>query len=109
MSQFQVYANPIRSRREVYPYVAQLQSDLATLHPREIVVAPLVPVNLLPARGAVLLPVVKLLGLDGQLEFTLCVPMLGTVPVARLGMPIGDIGESRWTILGAIDRLFTGG
>ena len=105
MSQFQVYVNPVRSRREHYPYVAQLQSDVAAAAPREVIVAPLVRALLLNVRGSVLLPVVNL---DGQ-EFTVCVPMLGVVPPARLGQPIGDIRESRWPLLRAIDHLFTGG
>ena len=105
MSQFHVYVNPVRSRREHYPYVAQLQSDLAAAAPREVIVAPLVRAPLLNVRGSVLLPVVNL---DGR-EFTVCVPMLGAVPPAKLGQPVGDIREARWLIVSAIDSLFTGG
>ena len=105
MSQFDVYVNPVRSRRPQYPYVAQLQSDLAAKAPREVIVAPLVSAALLNGRGSVLLPVVKLGGED----FTFCIPMLGGVPLARLGRPIGDVRESRRAILTAVDRLFTGG
>ena len=105
MSQFHVYVNPVRSRREHYPYVAQLQSDLAASAPREVIVAPLVPAAVLNVRGSVLLPVVNL---EGK-EFTVCVPMLGSVPPARLGQPIGDLREARGPLLTAIDHLFTGG
>ncbi len=105
MSQFDVYVNPVRSHRPQYPYVAQLQSDLAANTPREVIVAPLVSAAFLNGRGSVLLPVVKLAGE----EFTFCIPMLGGVPVARLGRPIGEVRESRWAILTAVDHLFTGG
>lgn len=105
MSQFDVYVNPARSHREAYPYVTQLQSDLAATAPREVIVAPLVSAALLNGRGSVLLPVVKI----GGGEFTLCIPMLSGVPVGRLGHSIGEVRESRWAILTAVDRLFTGG
>lgn len=105
VSQFDVYLNPMRSRRDVYPYVTQLQSDLAAVNPREVIVAPLVPVSLLSVRGAVLLPVVQVAGE----EFTVCVPMLGAVPAVKLGARLGEVSDSRRSLLGAVDRLFTGG
>lgn len=104
MSQFEVYPNPVRVRRDIYPYVVQLQSDLAAANLREVLAAPLVPASLLNGCGSVLLPVVNV----GSEAFTLCVPMLGAIPSIRLGQPIGEVREARWSILGAVDRLFTG-
>lgn len=105
MSQFQVYVNPVRSRREQFPYVAQLQSDVAVSAPREVIVAPLARASQFSVRGSVLLPVVNLAGE----AFTVCVPALGSVPPAKLGSPVGDIREARWPLLSAVDHLFTGG
>ncbi len=104
MSQFEVYPNPA-GRTRVYPYVVQLQSDVATSNPRDVVVAPLAPAELLAVPEAVLLPRVSVAGHD----YRVCVPMLGTVPVGKLGKPIGNVGDARWTLLAAVDRLFTGG
>ena len=104
MSQFEVYPNPAR-QRQAYPYVVQLQSDVAAITPREVVIAPLVPASMLAVREAVLLPLVHV----SDRDYRLCVPMLGTAPANQLANPIGDVSESRWKILAAIDHLFTGG
>lgn len=104
MSQFEVYPNPA-GRSKGFPYVAQLQSDLVNLASREVVVAPLIPAALLPIKESVLLPTVRL----GEAEFRVAVPMMRAVPQRRLGSAIGNVGDARWTLLAAVDRLFTGG
>lgn len=104
MSQFDVYPNPA-GRSSAYPYVVQLQSDATVLDSRDVVIAPLIPVTLLRTGGTVLLPAVRVAGM----EYRVAVPMLRATSQRRLKGPIGDIREARWLILSAIDSLFTGG
>lgn len=104
MSQFDVYPNPA-GRSKVYPFVVQLQSDLATTGSRDVVVAPLVPVSLLGIHGSVLLPVVTVAGAD----YRVAVPLLRSAQQRRLAASIGNIRDARWPLLSAVDHLFTGG
>ena len=104
MSQFEVYPNP-SGRTKAYPYVVQLQSDPVTLPSRDVVVAPLVPAAMLPLRESVLLPLVQLC----QVEYRVSVPMMRAVAQRRLSNPVGNVSDARWTVLAAVDRLFTGG
>jgi toxin CcdB len=101
--QFDVYRNPIPSRRAIAPFVAVIQADIADTG-RERIVAFLVPRPALRAATGRLMPIVEIEGKD----FVLLVPSLTGIPVAELKAPLGSLAAYRDAIVEALDWLFLG-
>jgi toxin CcdB len=103
MAQFDVFANPIAAARRAYPFVVALQSDFAQ-YARDQIVAPLVPLPLIPKVTSRLTPIVLL---DGC-EHMVLVPALSGVRSRDLAKPHSSIAAARSELLAAIDYLFFG-
>jgi toxin CcdB len=103
MAQFDVFVNPIAAARRVYPFVVALQSDFAQ-YARDQIVAPLVPIPLIPKVISRLTPVVALDGAD----HLVLVPALSGVRARDLVKPHGSVASARTELLAAIDYLFLG-
>jgi len=103
MAQFDVFVNPIVRARRMYPYVLTLQSDFAQLA-RDQIVAPLVPLQLLPKVVSRLTPIVAL---DGT-EHMVLVPAMTGMRSRDLTERYCSVAESRSELLAAIDYLFFG-
>ena len=103
MAQFDVFANPIPTTRRAYPFVVSLQSDFAQ-HARDQIVAPLVPIGLIPKLISRLTPIVTL---DG-VEHMVLVPALTGMRRRDLTTRHTSLVSARNELLGAIDYLFFG-
>jgi toxin CcdB len=103
MTQFDVFVNPITAARRAYPFVVALQSDFAQ-YARDQIVAPLVPLTLIPKVISRLTPIVAL---DGS-EHMLLVPAIAGVRSRDLGKRHSSIAAARSELLAAIDYLFFG-
>ena len=103
MAQFDVFANPIAASRRSYPFFVALQSNLAQLA-RDQIVAPLVPLQLIPKVVSRLTPIVAL---DGT-EHMVLVPALTGMRSRDLTERYCSVAASRSELLAAIDYLFFG-
>ncbi len=103
MAQFDVFVNPIGATRRAYPFVVALQSDVAQLA-RDQIVAPLVPLGLIPKVISRLIPIVAL---DGS-EHMVLVPALAGMNSRDLLKRHGSLVAARRELLAAIDYLFFG-
>jgi toxin CcdB len=103
MAQFDVFANPIAAARRAYPFVVVLQSDFAQFA-RDQIVAPVVPLRLIPKVISRLTPIVAL---DGS-EHMVLVPALAGVRTRDLPERHGSIVAARSDLLAAMDYLFFG-
>jgi toxin CcdB len=103
MAQFDVFVNSIAATRRAYPFVVILQSDFAQ-DGRDQIVAPVVPVRLIPKVMSRLTPIVAL---DGS-EHMVLVPALTGVHFRDLRERHASIAAARSELLAAIDYLFFG-
>ena len=100
--QHDVFVNPSVRMRPAFPWVAELQADVA--EGRDRMVAPMTPISAVPATPGRLSPIVQH---DGQ-AFYLVLPRMGLLPRARLTQSQGTIRQYRDDIVRAIDWLFCG-
>lgn len=100
--QHDVFVNPSDRSRSAFPFVAELQADVA--EGRDRMVAPMALVSAVPATPARLSPIVQ----HGSRAFYLVIPHMGLLPRNRLTKPVGTIKQYRDDIVRAIDWLFTG-
>jgi toxin CcdB len=100
--QHDVFLNPGHRFRGGFPYVVELQANVAEGNDR--IVAPLVLTGGRSGRVDRLMPLVRLEGAD----YFLAIPLLGRLPRNRLRHPVGTIRAYRDDIVRAIDWLFTG-
>ena len=103
MAQFDVFPNPITTMRRAYPFVVALQSDFAQYASQQIV-APLVPLDLIPKVVSRLTPIVAL---DGA-EHIVLIPALTGMQTRDLKERSGSVAAARSELLAAIDYLFFG-
>jgi toxin CcdB len=103
MAQFDVFVNPIAAARRAYPFIVALQSDFAQ-YARDQIVAPLVPLALIPKIISRLTPIVAV---DGS-EHMVLVPAMSGVRSRDLIKRHGSIAAARSELLAAIDYLFFG-
>ncbi len=103
MAQFDVFVNPIAATRRAYPFVVALQSDLAQ-DGRDRIVAPVVPLRLIPRVMSRLTPIVAL---DGS-EHMVLVPALTGMSFRDLKQRHASLTSARSELLAAIDYLFFG-
>jgi hypothetical protein len=100
--QHDVFVNPSQRFRNAFPFVAELQADVA--EGRDRMVAPMAQLSAVPSTPARLSPVVRH---DGH-QFYLVMPLMGLLPRSRLTKPVGTIKQHLDDIVRAIDWLFTG-
>jgi toxin CcdB len=103
MAQFDVFVNSIAATRRAYPFVVALQSDFAR-DGRDQIVAPVVPIRLIPQVISRLTPLVTL---DGS-EHMVLVPALTGILTRDLGERHASLASARSELLAAIDYLFFG-
>jgi toxin CcdB len=103
MAQFDVFVNSIAATRRAYPFVVVLQSDFAR-DGRDQIVAPVVPLRLIPKVISRLIPI---LALDGS-EHMVLVPALTGVLGRDLKERHASLASARSELLAAIDYLFFG-
>lgn len=100
--QFDVYATPGRAR-DVFPYLVDVQSDLASEFSTRYVV-PLLPVS----PGVRVLqranPVVEFAGQD----YLFAANQLVNLTLKRLGSPLGNLSRYREEMIAAIDFMIVG-
>jgi toxin CcdB len=103
MAQFDVFANAIPATRRAYPFLVALQSNIAQ-SAHDQIVAPLVPLELIPKVISRLTPIVVW---DG-VEHMVLVPALTGMRLRDLAVKRGSIASARSEVLAAIDYLFFG-
>jgi toxin CcdB len=103
MTQFDVFVNSIAATRRAYPFVVMLQFDFAQ-DGRDQIVAPVVPLRLIPKVISRLTPIVAL---DG-FEHMVLVPALTGVRFRDLRERHSSLASARNELLAAIDYLFFG-
>jgi toxin CcdB len=100
--QHDVFENPTGRFQAAFPFIAELQADIA--EGRDRMVAPMALVGSVPSTPARLSPIVQ----HGGSAFYLVLPLMGLLPRTRLTKPVGTIKQHRDDIVRAIDWLFTG-
>jgi toxin CcdB len=103
MAQFDAFINPIQSARRAYPFIVTLQAEVAQ-NALEQIVAPLVPVELMPKMAGRLTPIVSI---EGVLHAVL-VPALTGIRARDLPQRHCSVAAARGELLAAIDYLFFG-
>jgi toxin CcdB len=103
MAQFDVFVNSLAATRRTYPFVVALQSNFAQ-GARDQIVAPMVPLKLIPKVVSRLTPIVAL---DGS-EHMVLMPALTGMSSRDLRQPHGSLASARSELLSAIDYLFFG-
>jgi toxin CcdB len=103
MAQFDVFVNSIAATSGAYPFVVALQSDFAQ-DGRDQIVAPVVPLRLIPKVVSRLTPIVVM---DGS-EHMVLVPALTGVRLRDLRERHASLASARSELLAAIDYLFFG-
>ena len=103
MAQFDVFVNSLAATRRTYPFVVALQSNFAQ-GARDQIVAPMVPLALIPKVVSRLAPIVAL---DGS-EHMVLVSALTGMSSRDLRQRHGSLMSSRSELLSAIDYLFFG-
>jgi hypothetical protein len=100
--QHDLFDNPNRRMRAIYPFLAVLQANLAESEHR--IVAPLAVRRVLPDTVPRSMPVVAH---DGS-DYGLLLPLMGAVPVRLLRHAVGSIAQHRDDITRALDWLLWG-
>jgi toxin CcdB len=103
VTQFDVFDNPVSRARRDFPFVAIIQSEVASTG-RDRIVAPLAPRKRMAKLAGRLTPVVSIKGV----EHVLLVPRMTSVAVADLRNPKAQLTLYRDVIVSAIDFLFLG-
>ena len=101
--QFDVYRNPIPQARRAFPYVAELQSNIAETG-QDKIVAFLAPKQDLRSPSGRLMPFVEV----ESKVFALLIPSLTNLPASDLKRPLANLGSFRESVVAAIDYLFLG-
>lgn len=100
--QHDLFANPDRRARTVYPLVVVLQADVVDADTR--IVAPLTTTIIVPNPPMRVLPLVSH---DGR-DYVVMMRLLGVLRTRHLGQPVGSIARYRDDITRALDWLFFG-
>ncbi|HEY5300317.1 MAG TPA: CcdB family protein [Acetobacteraceae bacterium] len=101
--QHDLFVNPSRNLRKIYPLIADLQADLVAGPQR--ITAPLIPLGLVDGGSNVrYLPVVRH---EGQ-ELLLILTLLTSLPAHLLRHAVGTVREFRFEITSGLDWLFSG-
>jgi toxin CcdB len=100
--QHDLFVNPSRRGRAIYPLLVDLQTDIVGGEGR--IVAPLTTTATVPNPPVRVLPRVMH---DGQ-SYVVMMRLLGFLPARQLGSSVGSIAQHRDDITRALDWLFFG-
>ncbi len=100
--QHDLFINPDRRARDVYPLIAVLQADVVESDTR--IVAPLTPIGILPNPPTRVFPAVT----HDSRDYLVVMRLIGFLPARRLGGSVGSIASYRDDITRALDFLFFG-
>lgn len=104
MAQFDVYPNPSKASRTLYPYLVDIQSSFLTDLATRIVI----PLGKRSAFGGEPMKGLTLeISFEDQ-ELLLLTPQISSVPEKHLKSPIGSLSHLRDRIVGALDLAITG-
>lgn len=104
MAQFDVYPNPSRSTRNLFPYLVDIQSPIISALATRIVVPLGRPQNFNRESMKGLTPDVEY---DGE-KLLLLIPQIASIPAKTLSNPIGSLSHFRDEIIAALDFAITG-
>lgn len=104
MQQFDVYANPSKTTRSVYPFIVDIQSDTISVIATRIVV-PLGRKSYF--KNAQLTRLMPGVTYKGE-ELLLLVPQIASMPAKALRNPVGSLSHLRDEIVAALDFAVTG-
>jgi toxin CcdB len=102
--QHDLFVNPARRVRAVYPLVVVLQADADIVEADTRIVAPLTTTAIVPNPPTRVLPLVSH---DGR-DYVVMMRLVGVLPTRQLGQPVGSIAQHRDDIARALDWLFFG-
>ncbi|HXA24367.1 MAG TPA: CcdB family protein [Acetobacteraceae bacterium] len=100
--QHDLFVNPSRRARSIYPLLVVLQADVVEGDGR--IVAPLTTTAIVPAPPRRVMP---LISHDGR-DYVMMIRLLGFISARHLGGPVGSIAQYRDDITRALDWLFFG-
>lgn len=100
--QHDLFANPSRGGRAVYPLVVVLQADVVEADTR--IVVPLTATSNAPTPRSRALPLVSH---DGR-EYAVLMRLMGVLPARLLRQSVGSVAHYRDDITRALDWLFFG-
>jgi toxin CcdB len=101
--QHEVHANPAVRTRRAFPFVVELQADVAGEGRRRLI-APLAPAGTMGTVPGRLLPIVRY----AERDFHVVVELIASWPLTALRRPLGSVASYRYEITRALDWLFTG-
>lgn len=104
MAQFTVFENPSPSKRTIYPYLLDIQSELLN-DLRTTVVIPLSPLRL--AGKAAISRLCPVLEIDGEPHVALT-PQLAGIDRTTLRKAVCNLADSRSDIIAAMDFIVSG-
>ncbi len=104
MAQFDVYQNPSRNTRTVFPYIVDVQNPIISNIATRIVV----PLGKLKSFNNEIMK-----GLTPEVEYQgekllFLTPQISSIPANVLKKPIGSLGDFRHELISAIDFAITG-
>jgi toxin CcdB len=100
--QHDLFTNPDRRTRHVYPLVVVLQADVIEGDAR--IVAPLTTTAIIPNPPTRVLPLVT----HDDCDYVVMMQLVGVLPSRQLGRPVGSLARYRDGITRALDFLFFG-
>jgi mRNA-degrading endonuclease toxin of MazEF toxin-antitoxin module len=100
--QHDLFVNPNRRSRAVYPLVVVLQAEVVEADTQ--IVAPLTTTIIVPKPPRRVLPLVSH---DGR-DYVVLMRLVGVLPARQLGQPVGSVARYRDDITRALDWLFFG-
>jgi toxin CcdB len=100
--QHELFVNPNRHAKSIYPLVVTLQADVVEADTR--IVAPLTTTAIVPNPPARALPLIEH---DGR-DYVVLMRLMGVLPARQLRHSVGTIAHYRADITRALDWLFFG-
>ncbi|BFM05014.1 CcdB family protein [Halioxenophilus aromaticivorans] len=104
MAQFDVYLNPSRNTRSLFPYIVDTQSPIISDIATRIVVPLGKQQNFKSESMKGLTPEIEY---DGE-KLLLLIPQIASIPSKTLNKPIGSLSHFRDEIIAALDFAITG-
>lgn len=104
MAQFEVFENPNRASRKIYPFLLDIQSDLLS-DLRTTVVIPLCPMA--AVGGDVITKLCPVVSIDGK-RFVALSHQLAGVDRKMLGKAVANLSRYRPEIIAALDFIVSG-
>lgn len=104
MAQFDVYQNPSRNTRSLFPYIVDIQSPIISDIATRIVVPLGKLQNFKSESMKGLTPEIQY---DGE-KLLLLIPQIASIPSKTLSKPIGSLSHFRDEIIAALDFAITG-